>query len=633
MSEKIINLPAVPAGTPPELMEWVSAVTQSLELLQGLGRNRDIDRAIRIGELRRLGIDLLEFSLASQENPVELGGASAPSAKTPDPPTELVVTRGAFVHILQFVIPEDTIVSHIEVWVAKNSQVKTNAKKCFVLTIDPDDYGATVQVKLAVEDPTVDYTYWIRSISFAKNHSIWHPPDDQGGYVVPGDETIQDTIDGVIAILKGGAPAVYDPLTTYSQGERCQKSDGRVYTSKVDDNIGHEPPDATYWERTGILMTGEIDGVGSVAIDGNLVVDGTILARHIQSNTIKTNHMDASEVFVLTIQSSNYEAGVSGWKIDKDGNMEINGGSLVITDGLDYSKVSGATKPADNATRNTGDLADLDMIGLTFLDETIILAGKIATGLVVADSIYGRAITAEQIATGTLTAELIEANQIFVGHTLQSSNYEAGVSGWKLDQNGNLEMNGGSISITGGLDYSLISGTTAPDPNAQVNTIDSGDGLSVLDSTANTKLSGIETAATRNTGALADRNTVNGTYIDNNSITTGKLAANSVTAADILAYTITANRIKANNITTIVGGSGGQSASVTVTTPLAGKLTLLGSGDTPGTVTLKIGTSTKVSTAAATAQYYLASLSAGTYTFSVNGFTGNAYLSVIITYT
>lgn len=424
----IVNIPEIPTTTPPEMVDFLRSLSQGLSVLQGLGRNSEMDKALRISDLSRLGIVTTDFLRATSENPLSIGSAE-PSGAAPLPPQNLIVTKGPFVHVLTFDIPDDPIVDYIEVWVAKNSQLRTNAKLGFILTVK--DYGSPGLIKMTVDDVTADYTYWIRSVSFARNHSIWEPPDSQGGYVVPGDESIGETIDGVLNILKGTDPDLYNASTVYSLFELCKTSDGRRWKSvSVTDFSGQSPPNATYWERAGILMQGEVDGVDTVGIDGNLVVDSTIMARHIQAGSITAGLLAAGQVLIgHTIQSSNYVSGTSGWKIDKSGSAEFIGGTFTITGGLDYTKVSGTKPPAEadktssntanNAANYTGNpistsytaakctnaLADQTRANTAYDTDrvnamaatTLISGGYIGTNLVNANSIYAGSITAAKM--------------------------------------------------------------------------------------------------------------------------------------------------------------------------------------------------------------------------------------------
>jgi hypothetical protein len=96
-----------------------------------------------------------------------------------------------------------------------------------------------------------------------------------------------------------------------------------------------------------------VDGVPTAAIDGNLVVDDTILARHIQAGSIVAAHMAANQILVgHTIESANFETGVSGWQIDGvGGTAEFNN----ITMTLSYSSITGTKPPpdADKTSSNT----------------------------------------------------------------------------------------------------------------------------------------------------------------------------------------------------------------------------------------------------------------------------------------
>jgi hypothetical protein len=107
-------------------------------------------------------------------------------------------------------------------------------------------------------------------------------------------------------------------------------------------------------------MTGDVDGVPTAAIDGNLVVDDTILARHIQAGSIVSEHMAANQILVgHTIKSDNFSTGVSGWQIDGiGGTAEFNN----ITMTLSYSNVTGGPPAdADKTANNTAyDTARID---------------------------------------------------------------------------------------------------------------------------------------------------------------------------------------------------------------------------------------------------------------------------------
>lgn len=56
-------------------------------------------------------------------------------------------------------------------------------------------------------------------------------------------------------------------------------------------------------------------------IDGSLIVDGSITTAHLSTASFQT---DGLAVFGGALQSSNYVAGQSGWRIDHDGSMEVN---------------------------------------------------------------------------------------------------------------------------------------------------------------------------------------------------------------------------------------------------------------------------------------------------------------------
>ncbi len=325
------NIPNLPANATADEIPFLTALKHAVEALSGQGRNTDMNKALRVSDLERLGIDVGKFLKTTGRDPYAIVSSSSGSLAMPDPPKNLVVTKGAYSHTLEWGNPASEIVSHIEVWGAKNSQNLSDAENIGIVSLTRGNRGKTAKFINSGIDPTADWTYWIRSFSYAQKYSEWHPSLVQGGLTVAGNESIAQTINEVLEVLKGGTPELHDPLRPYATDERCRDSGGRVYTSKVDGNLGNSPPHEK-WKRTGILMQGDIDGVPTIAIDGNLLVDKSILANAIQAGQIKADHVDFNEVFVgLKLQSGNYIEGLSGYKFDnktaKLWNMSMTIGS------------------------------------------------------------------------------------------------------------------------------------------------------------------------------------------------------------------------------------------------------------------------------------------------------------------
>jgi hypothetical protein len=389
----------------PEATPFLLSLKQGIEFMLGQGNNLDDDRALRVRELVKFGVDITGFLNSNVNNPYSLTHPSSGSSKMPNAPYDLSVVKGPFVHTLYWTNPTESIVSHIEVWVAKDSQSIDDAILTGIVTVTEDLRGEEGTYKHSGFAVTSDYTYWIRAISYGGKHSEWNPTLAQGGYAVPGDDSVAETIDQIIDMLQGSTPDAYSAGTTYYFNDRCRTTDGRVwksiYAGGDTSHSGNEPPNATYWERSGILMQGDVDGTPTVAIDGNFVVDGTILADAIQAGAITAAKLAANQILVgHTIESANFVTGTTGWQINgvaetaefNDIVMTFTSGlsaaqtALNVADGADNTQIQLDLGAAiDNAIANGVTLISGGYIRTALLHTDVLIIGVNAGGLAVLD--------------------------------------------------------------------------------------------------------------------------------------------------------------------------------------------------------------------------------------------------------
>ncbi|RLB93532.1 MAG: hypothetical protein DRH26_03665 [Deltaproteobacteria bacterium] len=601
MSE-IVNIPELPVSTPPDLVELLRALSDGLSLLQGLGRSLVREKALRFSDLERFGISIEDFLNATRLKPVpSIGPGSAGGA--PWPPTDLTIARGAFVHVLQFKIPDDKRISHIQVWVAKNSQSRSNAKNTFVFTVK--DYGTAVIIRLPIDDVTAEYTYWIRSISFAKNHSTWEPPDSQGGYVVDGDDSVQTTVSKVLEILNGEITeselyaalntridlidasgtglidrvatieATMDSLGDWVSGDPYTEDDVVIYNDKIyicilDTVSPHTelPTNTTYWEKIG----------ESASLAGNIAANSsavTVLDARVDDNDTDII-ANASDITDLEATVNNGSTGVSAnasaiSALDvrvEDNEDGISAQSTLITNlrtDVDDNEADITTEQIARASGDTANATNINAVGTTVgehstfiqtnltsingiqgkytvkidnngyltgyglistnnngtpTSEFIILADKfqivtpgedpqvpfvvgevdgvstvgIDGNLVVDGTILSPAIQADAV-----KAAHIDANEVYVGLQIQSTSYVAGTSGWKIN-NTLAEFNDIVMTFT-----------SSTERTAAQSALNVADGADVTDysnsAIANSELSD-----------LAWLDTISNTYLDDNCV-------------------------------------------------------------------------------------------------------------------
>lgn len=108
------------------------------------------------------------------------------------------------------------------------------------------------------------------------------------------------------------------------------------------DGEGNYESSITYYYRLAAVDTSGNQSEWSAVVSGESLQTGTadiaynaIFANHIFADQINSVHINSEEIFVgMTIQSNNYIQGATGWKIDQNGNIELNGGSLTISDSI-----------------------------------------------------------------------------------------------------------------------------------------------------------------------------------------------------------------------------------------------------------------------------------------------------------
>ena len=488
MATRIPQILSVPSGLDAQLTKFLQSVKETVEIREGR-RGISGDRFVRRADLKDL--DMLVASGLTYT-------ALTEHCTDPiDPPTNFVVTKGHWCNYLSWDNPTDEMFAGVEVW-CHSANARGDATLIAIVTNPGQTYVHYMS------DFTNPHYYWIRARSFNQDvYSMWLPRGLTGGEVISGDTTIGETVEKMIDILKGTDPDTYGAATTYYKDDLVQYADSsgnlRRYKCIDDDSgtgiSGTVPTNTDYWEHIGILMVGNIDGVATVGIDGNLVVDGTVLARHIAADQIDTSHMNALEAFIgLTIQSESFETGVSGWQINKDGDVEFNSGTF--RGATVWSAITGDDKPADGA----------DVTGSNTAALVAALTGHTLDGLADGAS-YGRvaltAISAGKIiltaagVTGTLPTALsaakctdAAADQTSVNTAADTSKVggllAASIAGWSKT-GATTYIDGGKIYtntiVAGAINVSTLSAITANLGTVTAGIAQSSDGKLKIDFT------------------------------------------------------------------------------------------------------------------------------------------------------
>jgi len=243
------------------------------------------------------------------------------------------------------------------------------------------------QTLLTTHDETLGYLSAEYFVKFDVNGYI-------SGFGIVGQEDYTEAVFYVdkfritFPTSTSGEYTAWSDLDTYEAGELVIYS-SVIYSADVYISAGQDAPDInSNWSVFDVdnqtpvspLIIGRLDGSPIVGVNGNLVVAGSILAESINSE----------EIFTMNLQSENYVASTSGYKLDAvAGTAEFNDMTVVfnspsnirtqlnVADGADVTaintaagitgqgslatinsadwatQVSGTGKPADNATDNS----------------------------------------------------------------------------------------------------------------------------------------------------------------------------------------------------------------------------------------------------------------------------------------
>lgn len=372
----------------------------------------------------------------------------------PSPPKNLSVTPGKLGNALSWDESSSDDVWYYQVWVS-NTQDRSDAEHIANVSHPNTTYTHT----LGASDVTDDHYYWVRAISWSGLYSTWEPSDDQGGILVEGQQSYDEMTTEMLGVLQDKIIELDD--------DHFAKNPYGVHDETFYIAL---PGDEEKWKP--VFVAGDIDGTSTIGIDGQLVVDGSIFANSIGADQIKATHLDANEAFVNTIQSSDYEEGNTGWKIDHENNAaEFYDITIVVGSGsdVDYGYISGSKPPsdADKTSDNTAnDTSNVDgtsassvksdaQAGATFTSSD---AGDMAYEDLVEDAKLGSTI----ISGGYIRSELLTADNIVTG-TLNANDVKVSGGGGNvvIDSNG-IDIENGELVVKNDNNELILDGNAHP---------------------------------------------------------------------------------------------------------------------------------------------------------------------------
>lgn len=391
---------------------------------EGVRGNND-HAFVTFGDLK-IGVDL--GNSYAHGNYVATSKPVLGDGQPPNPPKNLSVVSRFFGNYLTWDNPSDADLSHIEVWMA-TTQSRSAATRIGIVTAPVNHFFHSMPSL----DKTENHYYWLRAVDYSGLYSEWEPNDDQGGYLVSGEPSIEEQIDNFIETMK----YEMDESTFRTNDDGHIIGFGHIYVGDDENNVVAilcdkfqivNPSDSGDLKTP--FIVGQVGGVSTVGIDGALVVDGTITASAINVGYLSAIKEDVGELTAGALHSANW---------DDDGGIYID---------LSQGTIKIGDDPSDPDFIYDGSTKTFTVNGVVIEDGTIngdkIVAHTItATQLIQSEAVITQSA---QIDTGIIESAHIGIAEIKTANienaaitTLKLSDYSVLVSKVKQAAAGNNE--------------------------------------------------------------------------------------------------------------------------------------------------------------------------------------------------
>lgn len=313
------SISAVPAGLDPQLTAYLQTLAEQVNRLTGVLTGDNPFRAVRLKEIRDGSLSVVTG---------QPGAADLTSRTLKAPKNLQAYNLAAFIRLTWENV--ETEYSHVEVWCAVNSQYRDDATLVGVATKPATEF---IHNAISTHD---SHAYWIRAVAWTGAYSPWAPPQD-GGVLVPEDTSA--TFNELLAKL-------FDD-TGYTSEHIIVADSFKIVQPGVD---GLTVPKT-------VFGVGNIDGVTTMGLAGNMVVDGTVLARMIAADAVTAdkigaNQINANHILADAINGTHINA-MSEITLDEGGELTVGDQNVIL------SSVSDSVIVAPDGGPDANDYAEL----------------------------------------------------------------------------------------------------------------------------------------------------------------------------------------------------------------------------------------------------------------------------------
>jgi hypothetical protein len=257
----------------------------------------------------------------------------------PGRPTDLTVRGQVTQNRLSWTNPADLDLAFIEVWVAKDSTLFSAAAK--IASVPAGDPGAIQEWGHTAISSTSDHTYWIRATDMSRNVSDFYPAGAEA--LVTAPSFFGGTINAALAALMDDS--------NYET----------VFKVLADAFILAKPgyPDKA------IFAVGDVDGVPTLGLAGNAIVDGSIMARMIGAEEIEAEKIAAGAITTGKLAAGAVTgdriAATSEIALDEGGKLTVGQNNII----LDSSSDDMIIAPDNGSVVGAPDLDGVDFCKLS----------------------------------------------------------------------------------------------------------------------------------------------------------------------------------------------------------------------------------------------------------------------------